>query len=82
MSEPGEKWKEVEEDLVEQALVSFENEMATHQLQSGHRPSIAHQEAALARAMWQLDRDIAHAEELRTSEWASMRTRTADTAHF
>lgn len=66
-----EKWQEVEEDLVEQAVQAYENEIGDMmEINSDEIDSVA-QAAVLAKVMWQLDRDIAHAEELRNREWAS-----------
>merc|ERR1711998_408806 len=64
-----EKWQEVQEELVDQAMESFESAMMTQE-QAGLAGS-QFEQVALARVLWQLDRDIAHAEELRASEWAS-----------
>jgi hypothetical protein len=66
-----EKWREVEDDLVEQALESFANEIGDLELTTRQTPDDSQQMAVLARVMWQLDRDMAHADELRNKEWAS-----------
>merc|ERR1719331_3386680 len=67
-----EKWQDVEDDLVEQALCTYEIELQHKSEEEGAASIDARaQEAALARVMWQLHRDIAHAEELRSNEWAS-----------
>lgn len=65
-----EKWQDVEDDLVEQALSAYEVDLHM-QSDAGNTIDDKAQEAALARVMWQLHRDIAHAEELRNNEWAS-----------
>jgi hypothetical protein len=66
-----EKWREVEDDLVEQALESFETECGDYESQMKQAPNDSVQMAVLAKVMWQLDRDMAHADELRSKEWAS-----------